>query len=107
MDALETCDALQKKSSSNWLSKTKIMAIKERLLLGHSHSGPNNQETPCKCGSVDLLDKTNQVHIASCTLRTITSTLVGIGEPRMGCRHAGIDLEPRMVASMQRLEVYQ
>jgi hypothetical protein len=128
MDALETCDALQKKSSSNWLSKTKIMAFvhkenmtvssspeilhifhnkKKTLLLGHSHSGPNNQETPCKCGYVDLLDKTNQVHIASCTLRTITSTLVGIGERRMGCKHTGIDLEPRMVASMQRLEVYQ
>ncbi|CAM6056248.1 unnamed protein product [Sphagnum tenellum] len=25
----------------------------------------------------------------------------------MGCKHTGIDLEPRMVASMQRLEVYQ
>jgi hypothetical protein len=38
MDALETCDALQKKSSSNWLSKTKIMAFvhKENMTVSSS-----------------------------------------------------------------------
>jgi hypothetical protein len=38
MDAFETCDALQKKSSSNWLSKTKIMPFvhKEDMTVSSS-----------------------------------------------------------------------